>query len=258
MSDMSDASSITSWTDDLREWPNVMYGDIYNYFITSKAIDGQDMKNFKSLQSFNYFQSGHVGKIVHHKYSSNQNKIVLKADVRRSQSIHKSSNVAHVLCQMNGTILSGWCSCMAGQGLSCSHVGALLWTIEHAVRNGLTGVSCTDETVKWNQGTKRNIEPKPIANIQFKKPKLADDIPDDATDVSTRPVHVTPMFLTHADFQEFVNNSILAPLFNINGTTISKSYISTPVSAHTPQQPHETHTSMSSCQKCTSCTKNCR
>jgi hypothetical protein len=35
-----------------------MYGDIYNYLITSKAVDGEEMKNLKSLQSYNYFQSG--------------------------------------------------------------------------------------------------------------------------------------------------------------------------------------------------------
>jgi hypothetical protein len=50
------------------------------------------------------------------------------------------------------------CTCMAGLGLSCSHVGALLWKIEYAARNNMTGVSCTDETARWNKGTTRNIE----------------------------------------------------------------------------------------------------
>ena len=43
-------SEITEWIDDMRSWPNLMYGDIYNYLITSKAVDGEEMKNFKSLQ----------------------------------------------------------------------------------------------------------------------------------------------------------------------------------------------------------------
>ena len=46
---------ITEWIDDMRSWPNLMYGDIYNYIITSKAVGGEEMKNFKSLQSCNYF-----------------------------------------------------------------------------------------------------------------------------------------------------------------------------------------------------------
>jgi hypothetical protein len=33
----------------MRSWPNLMYGDIYNYLITSKAVDGEEMKNLKSL-----------------------------------------------------------------------------------------------------------------------------------------------------------------------------------------------------------------
>jgi hypothetical protein len=38
-------SEITEWIDDMRSWPNLMYGDIYNYLITSKAVDGEEMKN---------------------------------------------------------------------------------------------------------------------------------------------------------------------------------------------------------------------
>jgi hypothetical protein len=36
----------------------------------------------------------------------------------------------------------------------------------------MTGVSCTDETARWNKGTTRNIEPKPLVSIQLKKTKL--------------------------------------------------------------------------------------
>jgi hypothetical protein len=60
---------------------------------------------------------------------------------------------------------------MAGQGHSCSHIGALLLKLEHAVRNILTGLACTDEIAKWNSGTKRNVEPRPLSHIQFKKTK---------------------------------------------------------------------------------------
>jgi hypothetical protein len=43
-------SEITEWID-MRSWPNLMYGDIYNYLITSKAVDGEEMKNFKSVEN---------------------------------------------------------------------------------------------------------------------------------------------------------------------------------------------------------------
>ena len=45
-----DVDKISTWIDDMRSWPNVMYDDIYNYLISSKAVDGQEMKNFKRGQ----------------------------------------------------------------------------------------------------------------------------------------------------------------------------------------------------------------
>ena len=154
-----DVDKISTWIDDMRSWPNVMYDDIYNYLISSKAVDGQEMKNFKSLQSYNYFQSGNVRQITHCSYEDSD--IMLKADVRSSQTVTRANEV-YVHCKQDGTVVKGWCSCMAGQGHSCSYIGALLWKLEHAVRNYLTGMACTDEIAKWNIGTKRNVESRPL------------------------------------------------------------------------------------------------
>ncbi|CAC5394241.1 DDX58 [Mytilus coruscus] len=43
------------------------------------------------------------------------------------------------MCTREGAVEQAWCTCMAGLGLSCSHVGALLWKIAYAVRNSMTG-----------------------------------------------------------------------------------------------------------------------
>ena len=145
-----------------------MYGDIYNYLISSTAVDGQEMKYFKCLQSYNYFQSGNVSQITHCSYEDSDS--MLKADVRSSQTATRANEV-YVHCKQDGTVVKGWWSCMAGQGHSCSHIGALLLKLEHAVRNILTGLACTDEIAKWNSGTKRNVEPRPLSHIQFKKTK---------------------------------------------------------------------------------------
>jgi hypothetical protein len=76
---------ITTWTDDMGIWPIVMYGDVYSILINSKAVDGQEMKNFKSLQSYNYFQSGNVSAVTHHVYQDET--VMLKSDVRSSQTL---------------------------------------------------------------------------------------------------------------------------------------------------------------------------
>ena len=30
----------SDWKDDMREWAEVMYGDVYNYLVLSRAVDG--------------------------------------------------------------------------------------------------------------------------------------------------------------------------------------------------------------------------
>lgn len=99
---------------------------------------------------------------------------------------------------------------MAGQRLSCSHVGAILWKVGHVVRNNMKGVSCTDETAKWDRGTQRNVEPKSLANIAFKKPKLGDDLIDDNVNVPGN--RDTPMYLSAEDLRSAVQDSPRLPL----------------------------------------------
>ncbi|XP_076103709.1 uncharacterized protein LOC143072585 [Mytilus galloprovincialis] len=237
---------IKDWNDDMRSWPNLMYGDIYNYLIRSKAVDGETMKNFKSLQSYNYFQSGNVDKILH--FNATDNKIFMKASVRSSQTVSRL-NDAYVMCTGEGAVEQAWCTCMAGLGLSCSHVGALLWKIEYAVRNSMTGVSCTDETAKWNRGTTRNIEPKPLVSIQLKKPKLGENTMGNENVPGLRD---TPFYVSKEEFKEAVNASPMLPLFEIKGTIMNKSFKSNPSvrTQESIEQVHGEHNDLSSCAKC--------
>lgn len=50
--------------DDMKEWPSVEYGDIYSYLILNRASDGKQMRNYKSLDSFNYLKCGCVGRVI--------------------------------------------------------------------------------------------------------------------------------------------------------------------------------------------------
>ncbi|XP_071144096.1 uncharacterized protein [Mytilus edulis] len=244
----SELNNVTEWIDDMRKWPNIMYGDIFNYLISSKAVDGAEMKNFKSLQSYNYFQSGNVDKVLHNIISDAR--MYLKADVRASQTVSRV-NEAYVICSMDGTVEQGWCTCMAGQGLSCSHVGAVIWKVERAVRNNMTGASCTDENAMWNRGTKRNIEPRPLSNIVFKKPKQGENLLEDLN-VNAPGVRDTPMYYSSQELRTAVEPSPLLPLFKIKGTTINKSFVSKPAAKENIPKDHGEHDSLSSCQRCAS------
>ncbi len=44
---LSHPSSLLRWVDDIKKWPELSYGDIFNYFVLSEGVDGAAMKNFK-------------------------------------------------------------------------------------------------------------------------------------------------------------------------------------------------------------------
>ena len=124
---------ITKWEDEMKKWPCITYEDIFNYFVLSLGVDGYSMRNYKSTEAYQYLHSGKVGRVLVHETDSEF--VFLKADVKPSQS---GANVhsAWVLTTANGTIETAGCSCIAGQGKSCSHAAAILWKVStHLVLN---------------------------------------------------------------------------------------------------------------------------
>ncbi|CAG2205622.1 unnamed protein product [Mytilus edulis] len=107
-------------------------------------------------------------------------------------------NSVYVHSTQDGTVKNGWCSSMAGRCQAFSHVGALLWKWEHALRNSLTWIACTDESAQWNKGTTRNVEPKALSNITFKKPKVGESVMDNNEDYVPS-VRDTPLFSSDAE-----------------------------------------------------------
>ncbi len=60
-------------------------------------------------------------------------------------------------------------------GESCSHVGALLFKLEAAVRAGYTKRACTEEACAWNNDFVKKVQPAPIANIHFYSTKAVNE-----------------------------------------------------------------------------------
>ena len=68
--------SKTEWTDDPNDLPDVTYPDIVNYLVTTESsYTLDDLKDYKSLQSYNYFVSGWVTDVTH--CEINDRKVVL-------------------------------------------------------------------------------------------------------------------------------------------------------------------------------------
>ena len=59
----------------------------------SKAVNREEMKNF-NLQSYNYFQSGNVDRILH--FVAPGNNIVLKANVRSAQTVSRTNDACYL------------------------------------------------------------------------------------------------------------------------------------------------------------------
>ncbi|CAC5384490.1 unnamed protein product [Mytilus coruscus] len=55
------------------------------------------------------------------------------------------------------------CSCMAGLGEVCIHVGALLFKVEMAVKIGITQTSSTSKACQWNNRFRKETENLEVA-----------------------------------------------------------------------------------------------
>ncbi|KAG0411128.1 hypothetical protein HPB47_011735 [Ixodes persulcatus] len=168
-------SCIKEWKDNVKKWPDVRSPQIIYYLLHTKAYELEDVKAYKSLDSYNYFKSGWVGAVLVHEVDATT--VLLKGTVQGSQSVNKTNDV-WLCAKMDGEVITAGCTCMAGQARVCSHIGAVLWKVDFAASSGLTGHGCTDEAMKWNRGTKRNVVPASLHNIGFKLEKGIVETPD--------------------------------------------------------------------------------
>ncbi|XP_070381607.1 uncharacterized protein [Dermacentor albipictus] len=201
---------VKRWLDDMREWPAVRAPDIIFYLLNSKACDLQAVKSYRSLESYNYFQSGWVGKLFVHCIDLELSYV--KGEVSPSQALSGTPRTAWVCAKKSGEVITAGCTCMAGRGKVCSHVGAILWKIDMAVCQGLTTKTCTDQTAAWNSGTKRNVQPAVLEDIDF---HLEQGTVDPQPAGCSRPTFVPP---TEEDIRKLHEESPFPDLFTIPGT----------------------------------------
>ena len=94
----------------------------------------EEVKNYKSHQSFEYFTSGWVLEIEWKEYYE-ESIVLIIAKVRHSYMASKSPLQPWVLVNLNGIVSVAHCTYMymAGLAETCSHVWAILYWVEAAV-----------------------------------------------------------------------------------------------------------------------------
>ena len=130
----------------------------------------EQAKNYKSLDSYSYFSCGWVLSTQCKLYAEEEIVLVV-GKVRHSYAATKDPLKPWVLIKCNGAVLVGHCTCMAGMAETCSHVGAILYCVEAAVRIQ-KNVACTSKENKWIMPTpKENIPYFELREINFRAPK---------------------------------------------------------------------------------------
>ena len=101
------------FVDDMTLWPPVEYGHIFCYFIQRPGVyTQQQLIQWKSLEAYNYFKSGHVREVG--VWVTNKTSCFLMTKVNPSQSSPDPPHHAWIGVKSDGQIITAHCTCMAG------------------------------------------------------------------------------------------------------------------------------------------------
>ncbi|XP_057289881.1 uncharacterized protein LOC130612565 [Hydractinia symbiolongicarpus] len=89
------------------------------------------------------------------------------------------------LHKKGGWVLTANCTCMAGLGSACSHVGALLFKLQASALLGINKIACTSKLCAWKR-SRRFAEPALMTEIDFSRPKQKQTVPKEKKVVSDR------------------------------------------------------------------------
>lgn len=159
-------------------FPRLSWPELHDCLINSPGkYTRERLKAYKSLDAYNYFLSGKVTGVLVHKPETVESVRVLLGRVRTGQTENKTCS-AWAVTEVSGPVVAAHCTCMAGwvaslpssvyflcypylqectythlicrHGEECSHVAALLFYVEAAVRTGLSNVSATSTLCSWS------------------------------------------------------------------------------------------------------------
>lgn len=170
--DPYDTKNATLFSSELVRLPKVTWPFLFDYLVeTPGPFTREKLKAHKSLEAFNYFVNGKVASVCVHQPTSLPQLRLVAATVQAGQKGARRYD-SWIVGEDDGEVLAGHCTCMAGLGEVCSHVAALLFFIEAAVRHGATDVSSTSVRCAWSASSScGKAGPSPVVDIDFSQPK---------------------------------------------------------------------------------------
>ncbi|XP_070559916.1 uncharacterized protein [Ptychodera flava] len=161
-----------NWTRDLKYIPTDFGMEKmkeYLIYSTDKSYDGDSMRQYKTLRSYRLFHEGYVQNI---EANVQTRFLIVRAQVMPSESTDRLYRAYVCLNKTTGDIYGGKCRCVAGLGEACSHMGALLFSLENYIALGMIAMpstTCTEKLCTWKKPASLKVTPKPISEVQMLK-----------------------------------------------------------------------------------------
>jgi len=131
--------------------------------------------------------------------------------------------------EQSGIIICAHCDCMAGLGEACSHISAILFTLD-ANTQARKSLSCTSLPCSWLPPTLKNVPFAQIADIDFsvpdqrKKRRVWPEKRINDTPITSKKRSITPSSLELDNFYKKLSESGKSVLLSLV-PTYSKAYV---------------------------------
>ncbi|XP_070179085.1 uncharacterized protein [Littorina saxatilis] len=159
------------WSANPDDLPELSCINIVNYFVLGKsAYTCKQLKAYKSVDFYRLFVAGWVRDVKCYRPDGCQNSVI-SAKVLHSQRLNEPALSPWIIATSDGNILSAHCTCMAGVGETCTHVGALAFAVDTYTQTK-ERATCTGVKAYWKvpQGV-RGVTPLPAYLINFSSSK---------------------------------------------------------------------------------------
>ena len=98
---------------------------------------------------------------------------ILRSKLTPFQRVRQDLRDVQVAVKANGSLVCGWCTCIAGTSATCNHIIAVLYNVDYAVRDGYNNLACASIPCGWNQSTRKDVEPSKIIDLNLRRDKAS-------------------------------------------------------------------------------------